>query len=112
MTNNKMYAISQDDLLNVLNIMTYDYYAKIQRKLWRAGFNRRPLFVEYVAECKKYIDLESISLEAWYDGYTFIADLFEDNERFGTPCDEEAVFDRNINEVIAMINNTKRKNRR
>lgn len=104
MTNNKMYAVSDSDMLDILNMLTYDYYASLQRRLWRAGFKRRPLFVEYAAECKQHLDLASISAEAWYAGYTFIADLFEDNERFGTPCDKGAMFEQSIDQVIAMIN--------
>lgn len=100
MTNNKMYAVSGSDLMDVLNMLTYDYYASVQRRLWRAGFNRRPFFVEYVAECKKYVTLDSIVPEVWHDSYLFIADLFEDNERNGTPCDREAVLKQGIDKVV------------
>lgn len=100
MTTNKMYTVSETDLIDVLNMLTYDYYAHVQRHLWRAGFNRRPFFAEYVAECKKYVALDSIVPEVWYSSYQFIADLFEDNERNGTPCDREAVLKQGIDKVV------------
>lgn len=100
---NKPYIVSELDMLEIFNLLTYDYYASLQRRLWRAGIKRRPLFVEYVVECKRYVELESISPEAWYAGYTFVADLFEDNERNGSPCDKDALFEQQTNEVISLL---------
>lgn len=104
MTNNKMYTVSESDMIDILNRLTYEDYAKLQRALWRAGIKRRPYFTEYIHECTKYDMYKSISTEAWYAGYSFIVDLFEDNERFGTPCDEEARMQRSIDEVLILIN--------
>ena len=101
---NQMYTVSADDMSTILNVLTYNDYARLYRALHRVGINRRPTFGDYLAECKKYYDLPSISVKAWHDAYDFIADLFDDNERFGTPCDSEAIFQLEINQVITMIN--------
>lgn len=100
---NKMYAVSESDLTYILNMLTYDDYARLQRRLWRAGFKRRPFFAEYVVECKKYVPLESLAPEVWYAGYQFIADLFEDNEHNGTPCDRDAVLKQSIDDVVRTL---------
>ena len=100
---NQMYTVSANDMSTILNILTYNDYARLYRALKRAGFPRRPSFGDYYAECKKYYDLPSISLRAWHDAYEFIADLFDDNERFGTPCDEEAIIARQIDEMLMMF---------
>ena len=99
----KTYTVSETDMGTILNVMTYEYYARLYRRLQRVQFNRRPYFEEYVNECKRYLDLESISEEAWRGGYEFIADLFDDNEANGTPCDEEARFQRNIIEMQSLF---------
>ena len=104
---NKMYTVSENDMVTILNIMTYKYYARVYRRLQRAQLNRRPYFEEYVDECKRYLDLESISEEAWRSGYEVIVDLFDDNETNGTPCDEEAMFNQNVTELLMMLNNKK-----
>lgn len=104
MMTNKTYTVSALDMLDILNRLTYEDYAKLQRALWRAGIKRRPYLTEYIAECTKYDMFQSISTDAWYAGYSFIADLFEDNERFGTPCDEEARTQQSIDEVLILIN--------
>lgn len=105
---NKMYIVSDLDMGTILNVMTYEYYARLYRRLHRAQLNRRPYFKEYMDECKKYLDLESISEEAWRGGYEFIADLFDDNEANGTPCDEEALFQQNIMQTLNMCNKRRR----
>lgn len=104
MMKNKMYTVSESDLLDVLNMLTYDYYASLQRRLWRAGIKRRPLFIEYYTECKRHLDLTSFDPTVWYAGYQFIADLFDDNERHGTPCDEEARYEQSIDLFVALVN--------
>ena len=100
---NQMYTVSASDMSTILNILTYNDYARLYRALKRAGFPRRPSFTDYYNECKKYYDLPSISISAWRDAYDFIADLFDDNERFGTPCDEEAVFARQTAEMLMIF---------
>lgn len=100
---NKAYAVSTSDLVTIINILTYEDYARLYRALHRAGLYRRPYFSEYMQEVRKHFDFESIDIKAWHDGYDFIADLFDDNERFGTPCDEEAVISRQIDEMILML---------
>lgn len=48
--------------------------------------------------------LPSIPDKAWRRGYEFIADLFYDNERNGTPLDEEALFNKSVREALAIFN--------
>lgn len=104
MANNKTYTVSERDMMNIFNLLTYDKYAALQRSLWREGIKRRPFFTEYAAECKHLATLESISSEAWRIGYLHVADLFELNERIGMRCDEEALFERDVNLVLVMVN--------
>lgn len=100
---NKVYTVSTSDLVTIINILTYEDYARLYRALHRAGLCRRPYFSEYMQEVYKHYDLDSIDIKAWHDGYDFIADLFDDNELSGTPCDEEAVFNRQIEETLIMF---------
>lgn len=102
---NKLHAITEEDLVDIINMLAYDDYAKVYRKLHRAGFNRRPTYKEFISNCTVFAMLPSIPDDVWHNGYEFIADLFDDNEMCGTPCDEEAKFNQNINELLAMFYN-------
>jgi hypothetical protein len=104
MANNKTYTVSERDMMQIFNLLTYDKYAALQRSIWRAGLRHRPPFAEYTAACKDLVALESLSSEAWRIGYLHVADLFELNERLELRCDEEALFEQDINLVLAMVN--------
>ena len=58
----------------------YEDYAKVYRKLHRAGFNRRPTYEEFICNCPVFVMLPSMPDDVWHPGYEFIADLFDDNE--------------------------------
>ena len=78
----KAYVVDDLAMIEMLNIITYKYYAAVYRRL-----QRKPTFSEYIVECQLHVGLLSLSAEAWQGGYEFIADLFNDNEMNGTPCD-------------------------
>lgn len=99
------FEITLDGAMTIANCLTYNDYAKLKRKYMRAGIERRPSFDEYFVECSKHYEMDMMPLEAWECGYDLVADLFDDNERNGTPCDEDAIFQRNIAETLAMFNN-------
>ena len=98
------FEITVNGAIDIANVMTYDYYARVKRRYMRAGINRRPTFEEYLEECHKYLDMDMMPREAWECGYYFIADLFDDNEASGTACDKEAIFQRNSMETLNMFN--------
>ena len=100
-----MYTITEEDLVDIINMLAYEDYAKVYRKLHRTGFNRRPTYEEFIRNCPVFVMLPSMPDDAWHRGYEFIADLFDDNEKNGTPCDEEAKFSQNVNELLAMFHN-------
>lgn len=99
------FTISAVDAATIVNVIAYEDYARIKRKYMRARLERRPTFDEFYDECNKHYKMDMLPREAWKCGYEFIADLFDDNERYGTPCDEEARFNRNIAELLRMVNN-------
>lgn len=102
---NKLHAITEEDLVDIINMLAYEDYAKVYRKLHRAGFNRRPTYEEFVSNCPVLVMLPSMPDDVLHHGYELIADLFDDNEKNGTPCDEEAKFNQNVNELLAMFHN-------
>lgn len=104
---NKLHAITEEDLVDIINMLAYEDYAKAYRKLHRAGFNRRPTYEEFIVNCPVFAMLPSMPDEVWHHGYEFIADLFDDNEKNGTPCDEEAKFSQNVAELLTMFKNRK-----
>ncbi len=104
---NKLHAITEDDLVDIINMLAYEDYAKVYRKLHRAGFNRRPTYEEFVSNCPVFVMLPSMPDDVWRHGYEFIADLFDDNEKNETPCDEEARFNQNVSELLTMFRNRK-----
>ena len=102
---NKLHTITEEDLVDIINMLAYEDYAKVYRKLHRSGFNRRPTYEEFIHNCPVFVMLPSMPDDVWHRGYEFIADLFDDNEKNGTPCDEEAKFNQNVNELLAMFHN-------
>ena len=104
---NKLHAITEEDLVGIINMLAYEDYAKAYRKLHRAGFNRRPTYEEFVSNCPVFAMLPSMPDDVWHHGYELIADLFDDNEKNGTPCDEEAKFNQNVSELLTMFRNRK-----
>ena len=104
---NKLHTITEEDLVDIINMLAYEDYAKVYRKLNRAGFNCRPTYEEFIRNCPVFVMLPSIPDEVWHHGYEFIADLFDDNEKNGIPCDEEAKFNQNVAELLMMFNNRK-----
>lgn len=105
MNEERNYTVSSHDMAIILNVMTYDIYADLYRRLRSVGINRRPSLLDYMVECNKMYDFESLSADAWQEGYDFIADLFDDNEANGTPCDATAMFQQKVGQVIQMLNN-------
>lgn len=99
------FTISADNASTIVNVIAYEDYARLKRKYMRAGIDRRPSFEEFYDECGKRYELDMLPRAAWECGYHFIADLFDDNERFGTSCDEEARFNRSVVELLRMVNN-------
>ena len=104
---NKMHTITEEDLMGIINMLAYEDYAKVYRKLHRVGFNRRPTYEEFISNCPAFVMLPSMSDDVWHRGYEFIADLFDYNEENGTPCDKEAKFNQNVEELLMMSNNRK-----
>lgn len=104
---NKWHTITEWDLVDIINMLAYEDYAKVYRKLHWAGFNRRPTYEEFIRNCPVFVTLPSIPDDVWRSGYEFIADLFDDNEENGTPCDEDAKFNQNVAELMMMCNNRK-----
>ena len=102
-----LYTVTEEDLVSIINMVAYEDYAKVYRKLHRAGFNRRPTYEEFIRNCPVFVMLPSMPDDVWHHGYEFIADLFDDNEKNGTPCDEEARFNQNVSELLAMFRNRK-----
>lgn len=103
----KLHAITEEDLVDIINMLAYEDYAKVYRKLHRAGFNRRPTYEEFVSNCPVFVILPSMPDDVWHHGYELIADLFDDNEKNGVPCDEEAHFNQNVSELLTMFHNRK-----
>lgn len=104
----KTVTISYDTAMSLVNILTYDDYARLYRKLHAAGIDRRPTFEEYAAVTNVKFVIEDLGREVVESGYYFIADLFDDNERYGTPCDTDAVVQRHIDELIDALNKYRR----
>lgn len=72
------YVLAADTLDDLLNIATYDWYGRLQKKY---GEHRLPFYM-YAAECRKYID--NITDEQLELGYDVISDLWHDNETDGS----------------------------
>lgn len=104
---NKLHIITEEDLVDIINMLAYEDYAKVYRKLHRSRLNRRPTYEEFVSNCPVFVMLPSIPNDVWHQAYEFIADLFDDNEENGTPCDEEARFNQNVSELLLMFHNRK-----
>ena len=102
---NNLVTIMEEDLIDIINMVAYEDYAKVYRKLHKAGIKRRPTYEEFICNCPAFAMLPSVPDEVWLHGYEFIADLFDDNERNGTPCDEEARFNQSVNELIMIFSN-------
>ena len=102
---NELYTIAGEDLIGLIEKIAYEDYAKAYRKLHRAGLNRRPTYEDFIRSCPAFVTFPSIPDDAWHHAYEFIADLFDDNEANGTPCDEEARFNQSVNELLMMFNN-------
>lgn len=106
MTNHEeTFVITTNGAIDIVNVIAYEYYARVKRRYMRAGIERRPSFDEFFAECYRYLDMDMLPREAWECGYEFIADLFDYNEASGEACDEEAIFNRNIAQTLNMFNN-------
>ena len=56
---NKNYTISWDDATTLINMVAYDDYARVYRRLHHAGFKRRPTFEEFVDNCPVHDMLDS-----------------------------------------------------
>lgn len=102
---NNLVTIMEEDLIDIINMIAYEDYAKVYRKLHKAGLKRRPTYEEFIRNCPAFAMLPSLPDEVWRHGYDFIADLFDDNEKNGTPCDEEARFNQSINELLVLFSN-------
>ena len=103
----KLCTVTEEDLVSIINMVAYEDYAKVYRKLRKAGFNRRPTYEEFISNCPVFVMLPSMPDDVWHHGYEVRADLFDDNEKNGTPCDEEAKFSQNVAELLMMFNNRK-----
>lgn len=105
--NKETFTISVDNAATIVNVLAYEDYARLKRRCMRAGMNSRPSFEAFYAECGKTLEMSMLPYEAWECGYYLIADLFDDNERNGTPCDEEARFNQNVSELLTIFRNRK-----
>lgn len=101
----KNFTITADNAATIVNILAYEDYARLKRRYVRAGITDRPTFDAFYVECDKSFEMDMLPREAWECGYELIADLFDDNETNGTPCDEEALFNQNIEQLMRMVNN-------
>lgn len=90
--------ITENEVTTILNIITYNDYAKLYHKLGKA-----PTFDQYMFE-ENYLEQElpSISEDTWHAAYDFISDLFVDNK--DNPCDPSSKFILNCNQLIKMVN--------
>jgi hypothetical protein len=102
--NNQTITISLDHATTIVNMLAYENYAKLKRRLMAIGVEDNPSFDAFYTDCSKCFDMEILPMTAWLAGYEFISDLFYDNERFGTPCDESARFARNVMQLLDMFN--------
>lgn len=103
--NKETFTISVDNAATIVNVLAYEDYARLKRRYMRAGLNDRPSFEAFYAECSKTLEMDMLPYEAWECGYYLIADLFDDNERNGTPCDEAARFNQSVAQLMQMVNN-------
>lgn len=104
---NSTFTIDSNAAMTIVNIIAYEDYARVKRRYMKAGIKRRPTFEEFYAECSKTLEMDILPRDAWYCGYELVADLFDDNEKNGTPCDEEARFNQNVSELLVMFHNRK-----
>ena len=102
--NNQTITISIDHATTIVNMLAYEDYARLKRRMMNAGINDNPSFDAFYSECSRSLEMEILPMSAWLAGYEFISDLFYDNERFGTPCDEQARFARNVMQLLDMFN--------
>lgn len=101
------FTIDENSAMTIVNLIAYEDYARVKRRYMNAGIKCRPTFEDFYTECAKTLEMDILPRDAWYCGYEFVADLFDDNEKNGTPCDEEARFNQNISELLAMFHNRK-----
>ena len=97
------FIIHESNVLDFLNETTYEDYARVYRKKESAGIEPHPTFEEY----KREVDSRhafGIGERAMRAAYEFIRDLFDDNEKNNTPCDEAARFAADVNELMKMVN--------
>jgi hypothetical protein len=97
------FVIHESNMLGLLNETTYEDYARVYRKRETAGLDPHPTFIEYRREVDKRhsFGLGDKVLQAAYE---FVRDLFDDNEKNNTPCDEAARFATSVNELMKMVN--------
>ena len=82
----ELYTIAGEDLVGLIEKIAYE---------------------DFIRSCPAFVAFPSIPDDAWHHAYEFIADLFDDNEENGTPCDEEARFNQNVSELLLMFHNRK-----
>ena len=99
------FTIDKNSAVTIVNLIAYEAYARVKRRYMSVGIQRRPTFEEFYTECAKTLEMDILPRDAWHCGYEFVADLFDDNENNGTPCDEEARFNQDVNELLAMLYN-------
>lgn len=97
------FVVHDSNIINMLNETTYEDYARIYRKRESINLEPTPSFDEYKREVNAKHTFE-LSDRALTSGYEFIRDLFDDNEKNNTPCDEAARFAANVNELMKMVN--------
>jgi len=101
-----IFIISAMTLHNMLNVMTYESYAKLKRNLLQANIKRNPTFDEY-KDALHFYSLDTVSDEALRGGYLLIADLWDDNERYGHPCDDAGLLQKNFAEIVTLFEKRK-----
>lgn len=99
------FTIDENSAMTIVNLIAYEDYARVKRRYMSVGIKRSPTFEEFCTECAKTLEMDILPRDAWHCGYEFVTYLFDENERFGTPCDEEAIFNQDVNELLAMLHN-------
>jgi len=79
----QIYLIDTNDLIDVLNQLTYDDYGV----LYRGNDNKEPAFDAYTNYIRMRHDLKGFTDEMLQIGFDLIRDLYSDNESsgFNTP---------------------------
>lgn len=96
--NTKCLLITDTELLDLINMLTYNDYAELYHTL-----GCKPSFEQYMikVECLKDI-YPSIPVDIWHSGYDIVADLFAEN--MVNPCDPHSKFIINCDQLIKMVN--------